>query len=277
VIGMRWTIAGGFVCAAGLLGTGLMLRLDPRVQARLGVSGARRSGSLLEAMGRRIPARRARRRIADRLEGAGAHEVHRIMGKKLVTAAAAAVLGMTLSSGPGAIAVAAILGLAGWQLPDFVLARRARADRARAEAAIPELLDLVAVSVTAGLTPRLALDRAGRVLTGPLAAELESARRSVELGESWAAVLRRPAQRLDLRDLRRLSSTLEQSSRLGSPVAERLRGLAREVRAERRDREEERARRAPVAMLFPLVFLILPAFVLAAVVPTILVATRGIR
>jgi tight adherence protein C len=99
----------------------------------------------------------------------------------------------------------------------------------------------------------------------------------VELGESWAAVLRRPAQRLDLRDLRRLSSTLEQSSRLGSPVAERLRGLAREVRAERRDREEERARRAPVAMLFPLVFLILPAFVLAAVVPTILVATRGIR
>jgi tight adherence protein C len=274
---MRWTIAGGFVCAAALLGTGLALRLDPRVRARLGISGPRQGASVLEAMGRWIPARRARSKVIDRLGGAGGLEVHRVMGKKLAAAAAGAFLGITLSPGPGAIAIAALLGLAGWRLPDFLLARRTRANRARAEAAIPELLDLVAVSVTAGLTPRLALDRAGRALSGPLAAELASARRAVELGESWAAVLRRIAQRLDLRDLRRLASTLDQSSRLGSPVAERLRGLAREVRAERRVREEERARRAPVAMLFPLVLLILPAFVLAAVVPTILVATRGIR
>jgi tight adherence protein C len=174
------------------------------------------------------------------------------------------------------VALVVLFGLAGWRLPDFALARQARAVRARSQAAIPELLDLVAVSVTAGLTPRLALDRAGAALSGPLAAELEEARRSVELGQSWAEVLRRTAERLDLRDLRRLSSTLERSARLGAPVAERLRGLAREVRAERRAREEERARRAPVTMLFPLVFLILPAFVLAAVVPTILVATRGI-
>jgi tight adherence protein C len=69
---------------------------------------------------------------------------------------------------------------------------------------------------------------------------------------------------------------LEQGQRLGVPVAVRLRDLAREVRAERRSRREERARRAPVAMLFPLVFLILPAFVLAAVVPAVLVAVRGV-
>jgi tight adherence protein C len=273
---MRWAIAVGFVGSASLFGAGLLLRFDPRIQARLGGSGPRRRLGLLEAMGRRIPAVRARTKLSDRLGDADARAVDRVLGKKLATAVVGALSGIALPSGPGGIAIAALLALTGWRLPDFLLARRARTDRARAEAAIPELLDLVAVSVTAGLTPRLALDRAGRALSGPLAAELEGARRSVELGESWAAVLRRAAQRLDVRDLRRLASSLEQSSRLGSPVAERLRGLAREVRAERRVRNEERARRAPVAMLFPLVFLILPAFVLAAVVPTILVATRGI-
>jgi tight adherence protein C len=201
-----------------------------------------------------------------------------VIGRKFLIGVAGALLGGTASTSPPmGVALVILFGLAGWRLPDFALARQARAVRARSQAAIPELLDLVAVSVTAGLTPRLALDRAGAALSGPLAAELEEARRSVDLGQSWAEVLRRTAERLDLRDLRRLSSTLERSARLGAPVAERLRGLAREVRAERRAREEERARRAPVTMLFPLVFLILPAFVLAAVVPTILVATRGIR
>jgi hypothetical protein len=232
VTGMRWTIAGGFVCAVALLGSGLMLRLDSRVHARLGVSGPRQGASVLEAIGRWTPARRARGKIIDRLGGAGGREVHRIMGKKVATAATGTLLGVTLSSGPGAIAIAALLGLAGWQLPDFLLARRTRSDRARAEAVIPELLDLVAVSVTAGLTPRLALDRAGTVLSGPLAAELASAHRAVELGEAWEAVLLRAAQRLDLRDLRRLSSTLDQSSRLGSPVAERLRGSRGPSRAQ---------------------------------------------
>jgi tight adherence protein C len=85
------------------------------------------------------------------------------------------------------------------------------------------------------------------------------------------------ADRTALPELRRLAVTLERSERLGTPVAGRLRDLAREVRAERAVRREERARRAPVAMLFPLVFLILPAFVVAAVVPALLVATSGLQ
>jgi tight adherence protein C len=81
---------------------------------------------------------------------------------------------------------------------------------------------------------------------------------------------------MDLRDMRRLAAALERGQRLGAPLADQLRRLARDVRDERRARAEERARRAPVLMLFPLVFLILPAFVLAAVIPAVVVATRGI-
>jgi tight adherence protein C len=122
----------------------------------------------------------------------------------------------------------------------------------------------------------LALERAGEVARGPLAHELERAHREVTLGGEWRSALRAMAERTQLAELRRLAITLDRSQRLGSSVANQLRRLAREVRAERRLQEEERARRAPVAMLFPLVLCILPAFVLAAVVPALLVAARDI-
>jgi len=142
--------------------------------------------------------------------------------------------------------------------------------------AVPDLFDLLAVSVTAGLSPRLALERAPDVLGGRLGAALADVRRDVSLGSPWHIALESAGAAAGVAELRRLAVTLQRAERLGSPIAERLRDLAAEVRDERRARREERARRAPVQMLFPLVFLILPAFVMAAVVPALIVATRDI-
>ena len=142
--------------------------------------------------------------------------------------------------------------------------------------AVPDLFDLLAVSVTAGLSPRLALERAPDVLGGRLGAALADVRRDVSLGSPWHVALEAAGAAAGVTELRRLAVTLQRAERLGSPIAERLRDLAAEVRDERRARREERARRAPVQMLFPLVFLILPAFVMAAVVPALIVATRDI-
>jgi pilus assembly protein TadC len=153
---------------------------------------------------------------------------------------------------------------------------RRKAERSRLAGEVPSLLDLLAVSVTAGLSPRLALERAPEFVSGALRAPLEAARREVALGAPWRLALESVARTTGLEELRRLALTLDRADRLGSPIAERLRDLALEVRHERRTRREERARRAPVQMLFPLVFLILPAFVLSAVVPALLVATRGV-
>jgi tight adherence protein C len=273
---VRWVVAVGYTWAAALLLAGIATRRDLKVVRMLGMRTPR-SRSVVST-GRRIRAPRSRSRIAGRLDTqASSDRVDAVLSWKVVTAAIGTLVGPLIASGWLLVPAAVLFGSAGWRLPDFLLARRIRSRREHAEAAIPELLDVVAVSVTAGLTPRLALDRAGGAIRGPLGIEMRAARRAVQLGEPWPAVLRRTAARLELRDLGRLASTLERSARLGSPVADRLRLLAREVRSERRAREEERARRAPVTMLFPLVFLILPAFVLAAVVPTILVATRGIR
>jgi pilus assembly protein TadC len=142
--------------------------------------------------------------------------------------------------------------------------------------AVPDLFDLLAVSVTAGLSPRLALERAPDVLGGRLGGALADVRRDVSLGSPWHIALETAGATAGVAELRRLAVTLQRAERLGSPIAERLRDLAAEVRDERRARREERARRAPVQMLFPLVFLILPAFVMAAVVPALIVATRDI-
>ena len=172
-----------------------------------------------------------------------------------------------------------IRGQAG-ELIRSLRARWPRCDRGSARngiaAGMPDLLDVVAVSVTAGLSPRLALERAPDVVAGPVGGVFEGIRREVALGTTWGRALDAAGSRLDVEELRRLALTLTRAERLGSPVAERLRDLATDVRAERRARREERARKAPIQMLFPLVFLILPAFVLAAVVPALIVATRDV-
>jgi len=137
---------------------------------------------------------------------------------------------------------------------------------------MPELLDLIAVSVGAGVSPRLALERSPEAIGGSLAVEMAWARRRVSLGDSWSAALQGVAERTGMAEISRLAMTLQRSERLGAPVSRQLQMLARDVRAGRMARQQERARRAPVAMLFPLVFLILPSFVVSAVVPAVLVA-----
>jgi tight adherence protein C len=275
-----WLVAGGYVLAVWLLALGIATRVDPKLRARLRAGPVGSRATIRALIGRRLRMDRTREEMRRRLVagGSAASDADEVLGTKVVAAFAGMATGLSAwpSGEPTAVVSASVLAAAGFRLPDVLLARRAAALRSRASAVVPDLLDLVAVSVTAGLSPRLALERAPEALAGRLGEELARVRRDVTLGASWRAALRGAAERTGLPELRRLAITLERSERLGAPVAERLRALAREVRAERRLRREERARRAPVAMLFPLVFLILPAFVLAAVVPALLVATRGL-
>jgi tight adherence protein C len=251
---MTWLLAACYVGAGWLLLAGVSSRIDPGLRERL-AAGRPSIGSVTSRLGR-----------------LGLSQFRALGGL------AGAVIGLAGWSAGLVVtsATTAVLAAAGWRLPDVILARRASSLRRRMSAFVPDLLDLVAVSVTAGLSPRLALERAPETVGGPLGEELARASRAVALGATWREELRGVADRVRVPELRRLALVLERSRRLGAPVSERLRILAREVRAERRLQREERARRAPVVMLFPLVFLILPAFVLAAVVPALLVATHGL-
>jgi tight adherence protein C len=276
---MTWLVSGSYVVSVLLLLVALGTRNDPRVTGRLLAEGRSQKGADTGRLWRMVRLPKTREALVRRLAAAGkpTQEADDVLGRKLMLGATGLFLGVAVGGEvlPTPVA-AALLGLAGFRLPDFLLARRAAALRSTMSRAVPELLDVVAVCVTAGLTPRLALERAVDTVPDPLSTELVRARTAVYLGGSWRDALRSLAERAGLAEVRQLAVTLERSDRLGTPVAEHLRELARGVRATRRAMEEERARRAPVFMLFPLVFLILPAFVLAAVVPAVLVATRGI-
>jgi tight adherence protein C len=167
--------------------------------------------------------------------------------------------------------------LVGIRIRGLLTARKA-ARRARAmDAELPQLLDLLAAGSAAGLSAVAGLRRSVSALRGPLGKELGVTLDAVDLGARWRSELADVAERVAAPDLRRAVAVLIRSETLGASLTDATRELAADVRAARRADLAERARTAPVKMLFPLVFLILPAFLLMTVVPVLLTTVRSIR
>ncbi len=203
---------------------------------------------------------------------------HPVSGQTHVRHLVAGSLAVVCLVGPApAPVLAPVVGLVAWRGPVFVAGRAARRRRNRADAEIPQLLDLLAAASSAGLSASLSLRRAAGALEGPLAEELAGVIRAVDLGGRWRDELRATADRLALPDLRRTVAALTRTETLGSSLATSMQELAERVRASRRAAVTERARTAPVKMLFPLVFLVLPAFLLLTVVPVLLSTLQSIR
>jgi tight adherence protein C len=176
---------------------------------------------------------------------------------------------------PGVV-LAPVLCLIGLRFPAILEHRTSRRRRAAMDAQIPQLLDLLAAASSAGLSGQLALRRAVIALGDPLARELADALDAVDLGARWRDELASAAERLELPDLRRTVAALARTEKLGASLADSTADLAASVRAARRAAVTKRARTAPVKMLFPLVFLVLPAFLLLTVVPVLLTTVRFI-
>jgi tight adherence protein C len=173
--------------------------------------------------------------------------------------------------------LAVMLGAAALRLPDLVLARRAVRRQEQIGARVPDLVEILVATSEAGLSPPQAMRRASALVRGPLGDELEIAIRHLDLGVPWRISLEQMARATDVPALRRLVATLSRSYRLGTPVRSILRSVAEDLRLEKRTRAEEMARRAPIKMLFPMVFLILPAFLLLTVGPVVLATIRALQ
>lgn len=183
------------------------------------------------------------------------------------------VLVMTLLVLPLAAPPAAVTT---WALPGMALRRRQRRRLAGVAADLPDVVDLLVLAVGAGLTVRLAVAAVARRSTGPLGEELARAGKEAELGRRLADALD------DIPDragdaVRPLVAALIDSERYGAPLGASLERLAHEVRADRRRRAEEAARKVPVKLLFPLVSCTLPAFGLLTVAPLIASAVQSLR
>lgn len=152
--------------------------------------------------------------------------------------------------------------------------RRARSKALHAD--VPQLLDLLAAGSTAGLSAEASFRQAVSCLHGPLGEDLGEVMRSVDLGVPWREALGEHVERTGDPDLARTVAVLARTEALGVPLRDATRELAAAVRDARRAATLERARTAPVKMLFPLVFLILPAFLLLTVVPVLITTVRAI-
>jgi tight adherence protein C len=256
---------------AGVCGVGAIVPTHPAPLPL--VIATRRRSRWAERLAVRT-SERVRRRMADRLEAARStwtvEEVVAVRRLAAVSLVAAALLE------PGLMPLALALALPVARGPDIILARLAKRSLAAARRELPLFLDLLSVATAAGIAPQLAVRRCVEPLEGPLGVELRRAIAATDLGQRWRDELRAAARRLALADLSRAVELLVRTERLGSSLADEMGRLATDVRDGRRARATERARAAPVKMLFPLVFLILPAFLLLTVVPVLLTTVGSI-
>ncbi len=253
------------VAAVAFRGAPVLSRVGPTAGA----------GDPLDRIGRSRLVRTAvsaqRLEAASAIAGTGV-DVAKFAGRAVVAAVSVVVASLAIG-GPAAM-LSPLVAVAVLRAPSFLTGRAAKRRTRAIERDVPLLLDVLSLAAFAGLPAPAALGRAVSVMDGPLADELRSALRDVELGARWRDRLGELADRLNAPDLRRTIAVLRRSESIGSSTAEPIAILADEVRAARRASATERARKAPVQMLFPLVFLVLPAFLLLTVVP-VLVATLG--
>ncbi len=158
----------------------------------------------------------------------------------------------------------------GWMLPLVIIRRKARMRLQVIDRRLPDLIDLLVVTVEAGLgfggALRLAADHVG----GPLSDELRLTLQEQTMGLGVDDALSNLAARADTPGMRAFVRALAQGERLGISIGQVMRNLAVDMRKRRRQMAEERAQKAPIKMLFPLVFLIFPSLFIILLVPAVL-------
>ena len=225
-----------------------------------------------------------RRRIRAELNAAGFYRtsVTRYVGYRVLCAVGLPTFLLVLLIVVGSFSVQALIivlifGLAGFMAPSIYLDRRAVVRVRRIDNEIPELVDLLVTTVEAGVGFLSAMQLAARRVREPLGQELRVTLREQGMGLGLDDALRNLGSRTKSGNLRMFVQAVLQGETLGVSIGKILRDLAVDMRKARRQMAEERAQKAPIKLLFPLVFLILPAMMLVLLGPALyaIVKTLG--
>ena len=157
----------------------------------------------------------------------------------------------------------------GWSCPLWIVRSRAERRLAKIDYDLPELIDLLVVTVEAGLGFNASLQIASERLGGPLGEELRLALQEQSFGLSTNDALRNMLERAETPAMRSFVRSILQGETLGVSIGMILRNLATDMRKRRRAAAEERAQKAPIKILFPLIFLIFPAMFVVLLAPAI--------
>lgn len=216
--------------------------------------------------------------VRDKLVTAGIHgadAADRFMAARVVCVALTPVAviltygvlglgGMTGIAATGLLIALLVLG------PDAILNRRVEDRQMEIRKKLPDVLDLLTISVEAGLGFEQALDRTVAAVPGPLTEEFSRMLGEVRAGASRADAMRAMDKRCDVPELRSFVLAILQADTFGVSIGRVLRSQAEEMRTKRRQLAEEQAQKAPVKMMIPMVFCVFPALFVVVIGPAII-------
>jgi tight adherence protein C len=181
-----------------------------------------------------------------------------------------ALFGGAVAGAGGVLFLAVALAGVGFIAPDFVVSGKARSRKDSIRAELPDALDLMAVSVEAGLGFDGALSKLTEHMEGPLADEFALTLSEIKIGESRQDALKKLADRTETPELSSFVRSIIQADQLGISLGRILRVQATDSRLKRQAAAEEKAMKAPIKMLFPTVLFIFPAMFLVILGPAFL-------
>ena len=203
------------------------------------------------------------------------------LGLKAVAAIVGAIVGfLVFGVLAGNLALGFVMivggGVLGFFLPDFWLSRRIKARRKAILLAIPDTLDLLTISVRAGLGFDAALGKVVEKTVGPLADEFRRGLAEIRVGKARREALRDIVARTEVPALSNFIGAIIQAEQLGVSISKVLQVQSEQLRIERRQRAEEMAAKAPIKMLFPLVGCIFPSLFIVILGPAIILIVLNI-
>jgi tight adherence protein C len=188
---------------------------------------------------------------------------YRVVAAVMLPAVVLAIASVSVLS----VMLALLVSVLGWMTPLVIVRRRARFRLAEVERMLPDLIDILVVTVEAGLGFTSSLRLAAGEFSGPLSDELRLTLQEQAMGLAVSEALGNMVRRCDTPAMRAFVRSVVQGENLGVSIGVIMRNLAVDMRSRRRKMAEEQAQKAPVKMLFPLVFLIFPSLFIVLLTP----------
>lgn len=232
---------------------------------RLGDWAARRGGGAGEA------------KIREKLVSAGMYGTtpRKILGYQCLAAIAFSLTVLWLiPAGGGSIIFAVVLavaaGVGGWFAPVYYIELKRRKRMELIDKQMPDMIDLLVVTIEAGLGILASMRVASESMSDPLGQELRLTLQEQRMGLSVGQAIESLGRRCDATNMNIFVRAITQGERLGVSIGTTMRNLSVEMRKRRRAMAEERAQKMPIKMLFPLIFFIFPALFIVILTPMII-------
>lgn len=231
----------------------------------------------LQRLGRRITGADQAERIRQRLDKAGnpaGWTVDRVATGKVIGILVGLVLGLLLANALGkgfGVGVLVVVGVAflGFNAPTIWLHNTATKRNETMQKELADAIDLLTISVEAGLGFDAAVQQVARNTEGPLSHEFARVLQEMQIGRGRTEAMRALGERTTIPELRSFVSAMVQADSLGIPIGEVLRVQSQEIRVKRRQRAEEKAAEVPVKIMVPVVMFILPVLFIVVLGPAV--------